>query len=44
MIIADKASKEIKDVKDALKNVFTMKELRPAKFILGMESTIIRRL
>uniref|UniRef100_A0AAV1UC16 Reverse transcriptase Ty1/copia-type domain-containing protein n=1 Tax=Peronospora matthiolae TaxID=2874970 RepID=A0AAV1UC16_9STRA len=37
MIIAAKTSDEISDVKDALKNAFKMKELGPAKFILGME-------
>ncbi|GMF32518.1 unnamed protein product [Phytophthora fragariaefolia] len=37
MIIAAKASEEIRDVKDALKNAFKMKELGPAKLILGME-------
>jgi hypothetical protein len=37
MIIAAKTSEEIRDVKDALKNAFKMKELGPAKFILGME-------
>lgn len=35
-IIAAKTSEEIKVVKDELKNAFTMKELGPAKFILGM--------
>uniref|UniRef100_A0AAV1TS81 Polyprotein n=1 Tax=Peronospora matthiolae TaxID=2874970 RepID=A0AAV1TS81_9STRA len=37
MIIAAKTSDEIDDVKNALKSVFKMKELGPAKFILGME-------
>jgi hypothetical protein len=37
MIIAAKTSDEIRDVKNALKNAFKMKELGPAKFILGME-------
>uniref|UniRef100_A0AAV1US45 Reverse transcriptase Ty1/copia-type domain-containing protein n=1 Tax=Peronospora matthiolae TaxID=2874970 RepID=A0AAV1US45_9STRA len=37
MIIAAKTSDKISDVKDALKNAFKMKELGPAKFILGME-------
>jgi hypothetical protein len=37
MIIAAKISDEIRDVKDALKNAFKMKELGPAKFIrLGL--------
>ncbi|GMF50847.1 unnamed protein product [Phytophthora fragariaefolia] len=35
MIIAAKTSEEICDVKDALKNAFEVKELGPAKFILG---------
>ena len=37
MIIAAKTSKEIQDVKAALKNSFKMKELGEVKFILGME-------
>lgn len=37
MIIAAKTSDEIRDVKDALKSAFKMKELGPVKFILGME-------
>lgn len=37
MIIAAKTSEEIRDVKDALKSAFKMKELGPAKFNLGME-------
>ncbi|KAE9023480.1 hypothetical protein PR003_g13857 [Phytophthora rubi] len=37
MIIAAKTSEDIREVKDALKNAFKMKELGPAKFILGME-------
>uniref|UniRef100_H3H5K8 Reverse transcriptase Ty1/copia-type domain-containing protein n=1 Tax=Phytophthora ramorum TaxID=164328 RepID=H3H5K8_PHYRM len=37
MIIAAKTSEEIREVKDALRNAFKMKELGPAKFILGME-------
>uniref|UniRef100_A0AAV1VDZ4 Polyprotein n=1 Tax=Peronospora matthiolae TaxID=2874970 RepID=A0AAV1VDZ4_9STRA len=37
MIIAAKTSDEIDDVQNALKSVFKMKELGPAKFILGME-------
>ncbi|KAE9022403.1 Retrovirus-related Pol polyprotein from transposon TNT 1-94 [Phytophthora fragariae] len=37
MIIAAKTSEDTREVKDALKNAFKMKELGPAKFILGME-------
>uniref|UniRef100_A0AAV1UTC1 Reverse transcriptase Ty1/copia-type domain-containing protein n=1 Tax=Peronospora matthiolae TaxID=2874970 RepID=A0AAV1UTC1_9STRA len=37
MIIAAKTSDKIDDVINALKNAFKMKELGPAKFILGME-------
>ncbi|KAJ8564192.1 hypothetical protein ON010_g7153 [Phytophthora cinnamomi] len=37
MIIAAKTSNEIREVKDALKNAFKMKELGTAKFILGMD-------
>lgn len=41
VIIAAKTSKEIEDVKAALKKSFKMKELGKAKFILGMEITMI---
>ncbi|KAE8995982.1 hypothetical protein PR002_g19461 [Phytophthora rubi] len=37
MIIAAKTSEDIREVKDALKNALKMKELGPAKFIVGME-------
>ncbi|KAE8883223.1 Retrovirus-related Pol polyprotein from transposon TNT 1-94 [Phytophthora fragariae] len=37
MIIAAKTSEDIREVKDALKNAFKMKELGPAKSILAME-------
>lgn len=37
MIIAAKTSKEIEDVKAALKNSFKIEELGEAKFILGIE-------
>ncbi|GMF37248.1 unnamed protein product [Phytophthora fragariaefolia] len=37
MIIAAKTHKEVQEVKEALKAAFKMKELGPAKFILGME-------
>ncbi|CAI5723456.1 unnamed protein product [Peronospora farinosa] len=37
MIIAAKTSREIQEVKKALKNSFKMKELGEVKFILGME-------
>lgn len=37
MIIAAKTSKEIEDVKAALKNSFKIKDLGEAKFILGIE-------
>ncbi|OWZ20869.1 polyprotein [Phytophthora megakarya] len=37
MIIAVRTVGEIRDVKEALKNAFMMKELGTAKFILGME-------
>lgn len=37
MIIAAKTSKEINEVKLALKSAFKMKELGEVKFVLGME-------
>ncbi|GMF22450.1 unnamed protein product [Phytophthora lilii] len=37
VIIAANTSGEIRDVKKALKSVFKMKDLGPAKFIFGME-------
>ncbi|GMF16735.1 unnamed protein product [Phytophthora lilii] len=37
MIIAAKSTQEIREVKDALKAAFKMKDLGTAKFILGME-------
>ncbi|GMF15604.1 unnamed protein product [Phytophthora fragariaefolia] len=37
MIFKAKTREEVRGVKDALKNTFKMKELGPAKFILGME-------